>query len=523
MAGQVRRRTVLGGGLAALGTVQAAQAAPATVTLTFLHFNDVYRHGPADGYGGLAELATLLDAERAQAAGPVIQTFGGDVLSPSVTSAITHGAHMVALLNALGVEVAVLGNHEFDFGSDVAAQRIGESRFPWLGANVLDGDGRPFGGAVATWMRPAGPLLVGFVGVLTRNTAQLAPHADGVTFTDEAAALAAGAAALRTAGADVVVALTHQGVAADLAMARGVPGIDLVLGGHDHEPMELQNMPGVPVLKAASDARFLAVAAMRVALPQPAADGKPAVPAAVRSVGWKLVPNVDVEPSPRIAPLVAAIDAKVAGTLGVPIARLGTPLDSRRSVVRGEEAALGDVVADALRAYFSADAALVNGGGLRGNHLYPAGSALTRRDVLAEMPFNNAVVELEIGGATLLDALEHGLAGLELGAGGFPQVSGMRVAFDPAAPPGRRVREVAVGGRPLDPMRTYSLATIDYLAAGGDGYEMLKAARVLVDASGGPLLANVAADAVAAEAAAAGGELAVRPDGRMQAWRPPSR
>ena len=511
MGGQLERRSVLGGlaVLAAGPASSVARAAPGVVPLTFLHFNDVYRHGSADGFGGLAEFATLLDEERARAPGAVIVTFGGDVLSPSVTSAITHGAHMIELLNALGVDVAVLGNHEFDFGSEVARQRIGESLFPWLGANVLGPDGQVFGGAVATCMREAGGLRVGFVGVLTRDTAQLAPHADGVAFGDEAAALRAGAAALRAEGADVVVALTHQIVAADMVVARAVPGIDLVLGGHDHEPMELQNLPGVPVLKAASDARFLAVAELRVAAP-----GR-GVAAHVRSVGWKLVPNVDVAPSLRIAPLVAEIDARTAGVLGEPIARLGAPLDSRRAVVRTEEAALGDLVADALRAYFSADVALVNGGGLRGNRLYPDGAALTRRDFLTEMPFNNAVVKLEVPGAVLLDMLEQGLAGVEAGAGGFPQVSGLRVVYDPAAPAGRRVREVTVGGRPLNPMRAYSLATVDYLAAGGDGYGMLRTARVLVDASGGPLLVNVVSDAVAGM----GGELVVQTDGRVMAQR----
>ena len=114
-------------------------------------------------------------------------------------------------------------------------------------------------------------LRVGFVGVLTRDTARLCPHADGVTFTDEATALRDGAAALRRAGADLVVAMTHQDLEADIRMARSVPGIDLVLGGHDHEPTEMQNAPGVPVLKSASDARWLAVAVLRVARPDPAA------------------------------------------------------------------------------------------------------------------------------------------------------------------------------------------------------------------------------------------------------------
>ena len=505
----LHRRRVLGG-LTALIAAGPAAAAPGSVTLTFLHFNDVYRHGPSGDFGGLAHLATLMARERAAASGPVFQTFGGDILSPSITSSVTQGAHMIDLLNALGTQVAVLGNHEFDFGSDIAAARIQQSRFPWLGANVLGADGQPFGGTIAMTTLEADGIRVGFVGVLTTDTARLAPHADGIRFTNEESALREGAAALRREGADIVVALTHQGIEADIRMAKSVPGIDLVLGGHDHEPAELLNLPGVPVLKAASDARWLAVAELHIARPDPAAG----FPARVRGVGWRLVPNMDVAPSPTIQPMIDAIDAQTQGILGQVLGRLGAPLDSRTSVVRAGEAAMGNLVADGLRAYFRADIALINGGGLRGDRLYAAGTELTRRDLVGEMPFGNVVMELEISGATLRTALEHGLSELEETSGRFPQVSGLRFLFDPSEAPGYRLREVMVGTAPLDPSRAYTLATTDYLAAGGDGYDMLKPARVLVDAAGGPLLVNVAAESVA------GRELITVPtDGRAQIRR----
>lgn len=503
-----RRRLISGvAATAALATGLRGEAdAAETVSLTFLHVNDIYRHGPQDGFGGLAELGTMIEAQRARARGPVMQTFGGDILSPSIASSITHGAHMIEFLNALGTDVAVLGNHEFDFGSDVAASRIAESRFPWLGANVLAPDGTPFGGAVATVMREAGGMKIGFVGVLTTDTARLCPHADGVTFAAEEPALRAGAEALRREGADVVVALTHLDLAADERMAQAIDGIDLILGGHDHDPMEMKNT-GAPILKAASDARWLAVVELLVQRPDPARGRA----ARVRAVGWSLVPNVDVAPSPRIAPIAARVDAQLEGILSQPLARLDARLDSRTGVVRTREAAIGDVVADALRGYFSAEAALMNGGGLRGDREYPAGTTLTRRDLIAEMPFGNAVEELEVTGAVLRAALEYGVSAVEDAAGRFPQVSGIAFTFDPKAPSGQRIRDVAVGGAPLDPARLYRLATTDYLAAGGDGYAMLRSARVVVDASGGPLLVNVVAEAVAKA-----GALAAAPDGRSR-------
>jgi len=182
-----RRRLGLVAVALAIALPLAAGAKAETVRLTFLHVNDIYQHAPRDGRGGLAELGTLVERARAAAQGPVFFTLGGDLISPSLASSVTRGQHMIELFNALGLDVAVLGNHEFDFGPEVTAERIAESRFPWLGTNVLGAEGRPFGGAVASVIREAAGLRIGFLGVLTPDTAQLA-RADGVTFTPPAAA-----------------------------------------------------------------------------------------------------------------------------------------------------------------------------------------------------------------------------------------------------------------------------------------------------------------------------------------------
>lgn len=502
------RRTVFGGLLAlpiATGAApQAAAQASAGQRITFLHVNDIYLHGPVRGRGGLAELQTLIARLRAATPGPVVFTFGGDLFSPSLASSITHGRHMVELFNVLAPAAAVLGNHEFDFGPEEAEKNIRASRFPWLGANVLGADGQPFGGTVATAMHDAeGGLKIGFVGVLTPATAQMS-NAAGITFTPPGAALRAGAARLRAEGAEIVVALTHLDMADDRRIAREVPGIDLILGGHDHEPMSLLD-EGPLVLKAGQDALWLGVVEMEITR-------QPGARATVASLGWRFIPNVNTPAEPRLAAAVGAIDAELDRSLARSIARLTAPLDSRSAVVRTREAAIGNLVADALRRHFNADAALINGGGLRGNREYGAGHDFTRRDLLTEMPFGNVGMLLELTGAELLGVLEHGLSAVELGAGRFPQVSGMTLTYNPDAPAGSRLREVQVGGVPLDPARRYRLATVDFLARGGDGYAGLRGARVVIDAAAGPLLVNVVAEAI--ERA---GAVAAQVDGRLRA------
>jgi 5'-nucleotidase/UDP-sugar diphosphatase len=149
-------------------------------TLTLLTVNDVYEISPVQGKGGLAELMTLLRAERATATHH-LTTVNGDFLSPSLMSALFKGAQMVALFNALSVDVVGFGNHEFDLGPEVTQQRMAESRFVWLGTNVLGPDGQPFGGALATMIRQVGELTVGLFGLLTPDTAHLSSPGPTVT------------------------------------------------------------------------------------------------------------------------------------------------------------------------------------------------------------------------------------------------------------------------------------------------------------------------------------------------------
>src|SRR5919109_2304045 len=162
----------------ALGTIPAfAQR----TTLTILTVNDVYEVAPVRGRGGLAELMTLLKAERATATHH-LTTVNGDFLSPSLMSALFKGAQMVDLFNTLGVDVVVFGNHEFDFGPDITLQRMGESAFVWLGTNVLGPDGKPFGGALATLTRQVGRFCVDLFGLLAPDTAYLSSPGPGVAF-----------------------------------------------------------------------------------------------------------------------------------------------------------------------------------------------------------------------------------------------------------------------------------------------------------------------------------------------------
>jgi 5'-nucleotidase / UDP-sugar diphosphatase len=488
---------------AALALVFAGAARAAPVTITLLHTNDVYELTPKGGRGGLAELATLLQQERANAEHS-ITTFGGDLISPSVLSGLTQGAQMVELYNLLGTDIAVLGNHEFDFGPELMAQRVAESDFPWLGTNVLGPDGRPAIGTVDLRLMDIAGYRVGFFGLLAPETDVLSSPGPGITIAPTIATAESAVARLEERGADVIVALTHDDLADDRALASTVEGIDVILGGHDHDPITFYEGDTL-IVKAGYDAHWLA--AIDLVLDR-VKEGDEEVVAVVPS--WRYRSTAGVAPDPEIKVVVDRYEDRLDEELGLPVGTTTVELDTRRETVRAAESNFGNLVADAIRDGVDADVALMNGGGIRGDRTYPAGTVLTRGDVLRELPFGNVTVLIELSGADLLAALENGVSQVEDVVGRFPQVSGMRYAYDPSKAPGSRIVRVEVGGQPLDLGSMYKVATNEYVYGGGDGYEALSKGKALIDASGGTLMASMVMDYITRK-----GEIAPQVEGRI--------
>ncbi len=484
-----------------LGLPARAQDQRIATRLTFLHFNDAYQVSPRRGLGGMAPMATLIQRERARAPLSVL-TFGGDLISPSLLSGITKGAHMIEVANALRLQVAVLGNHEFDFGPEILAQRIGESKFPWLGANVLGADGKLFPGVEATRILQIGPVKVGFFGLVTPEARLYIRGGTSVNFAPFLPAARGAVDQLQRDGAQIIVALTHMNLVEDQQLVREVRGLHLVLGGHEHIPITVYER-GVLILKAGSDAEFLGVADLDVVIEKSQTTVIPS---------WRLVANYGVVADPGVQTLVRKYEQQLDKEMGQPIGTTETALDSHAATVRLREAAIGNLVADAIRGATGADVAIVNGGGLRGNKDYPPSTTISARDVFSELPFGNVVLVLEAKGSDIKAMLEHGVSRAGQEFGGFPQISGIKVVFDPAKPVGQRVESVLVGEWALDPNRVYRLAVNDFLAAGGDGYAMLQNMKRIIDTNAGPLMAGVVIEYIKQK-----GMVAPRVEGRLVA------
>lgn len=470
----------------------AALALPAlaeTVKLTILGVGDTYNFEEEDGRGGFARLNAVAKAERA--ANPnTLYVFDGDMLSPSLLSGFDKGQNTIDLTNLEPFDIAVPGNHEFDFGPENFFEKMKASKYPWAAINITNADGSPIEGLGGVMVKEMAGLKIALIPVAQDTSPQVASTGD-LKFLPTVDTAIAAAEKAREDGADIVVGVVQTDMSNDRQLIAS-HAFDVIMSGDDHSYATAYD--GVTAyVETSIDGQFLSPVDLTVEIGQDD-DGK-------RTIEWfpgfRFIDTADVTPDPETQVMVDGFKAKLDESLNVEIGVTEVPLDSRRNVVRAEESAMGDLIADAIRAATGADIGIVNGGGIRGDRTYDAGTKLTRRDILTELPFGNVTVVTELPGSQVLAALENGVSQVEKGAGRFPQVSGLTYAFDASAPAGSRVSEVMVGGQPLDPDKVYRVAANDYILGGGDGYSALGGGKVIVNAGNGNLMANDVIDYVA--------------------------
>ena len=454
-------------------------------TLRIILTGDLYELPPDKGRGGYAKLASVVQQEKAGSKHSIF-VHVGDAYSPSLLSTMDKGKSAVEMLNAVGVDYMVLGNHEWDFGPEITRERVWESNFPVLASNAIDIDGLPIDGTVRTAMINVGPFRVGIMGLITTNTKVIA-HAgsdDFLPILDTAKVLAK---ELKGQGAHLIVALAHLDFLEDMELVQSGL-VNVVLSGHDHYYISWDNGKTVWMDSGENSEK---VGVMDVHLKSYMKRGK-------KRFSWeadmRFVDTKNVPEDRTIALKIKKYDKFLSKELDIQIGKTNTELDSRKTTVRLGEAAIGNLIADAMRDGVNADIGFANGGGIRAGKIYTPGTIITRRDMLLEMPFGNVVVKLKLTGAQIWEALENGVSQVENIAGRFPQVSGVSFTYNPKAQAGSRVVSAKIGGQPLNKGRSYTVATNNYAAGGGDGYKVFKKGEVLINASGATLLAGMVMD-----------------------------
>jgi 5'-nucleotidase len=457
--------------ISALLSIAAQEKTQCNIKVTLLQVNDVYQFAPVDNgkSGGLGRVLTLTKSIRQQNPNTLFM-MAGDTISPSVESITHKGAQMIEAWNAIGLDYATFGNHEFDFGPDVLQDRIKESKFGWTAANVIDTrTGQPFGGAKRYVVREFGGVKVGLFGLTLPETKITSKPGANVEFRNACDTAKEVVTELHGQGVNVVIALTHLSMREDKEVAR-CSGVNVIIGGHEHTLLE-SHAGSAPIFKMTSDARELGQIDLNI-LPTGELD----------SIDWKVI---KVDNTTEEAPEFAAIYKKYSGLLAElakPIGSTTVALDARSAENRTRETNVGNFITDAFRKSTAADVGFMNGGSVRADGIIGPGK-LTQRDLLSILPFKNKLVKIEVTGATLRAALEHGVSrsAEDSQPGGFPQVSGIKFSFDASRPPGSRLVEVKVNNLPLDDAKKYTLTTTTFIGLdGGDGYSMFKGATVVI-------------------------------------------
>ncbi len=464
------------------GATFISPALAETVNITFLLTNDIYKVDNTSVRGGFARLNGVVRAEKAKG-GNVVYAHAGDLISPSLLSGFDQGAHTIALTNIVPPDIFTPGNHEYDFGKDVFLKRMSEAKFPLFAANLRDKDGKPIPGFKDSEIRDFGGVKVGFVGATAEDSPEKSSPGPDLKFAPTVDTVIAQAKALKEQGADITVAVIHANRANDRKLFDS-RAVDIILTGDDHD-LALFFDGKTVMAESKEEAEF--VTAIDVAVDVKEKDGK-------RTVSWypsfRIIDTATVTPDPETQKAVDAYNAELSKELDIPVGTTTEALDSRKASVRTAETAIGNLIADATREAVGADIAITNGGGIRGNKEYAAGSQLTRRDILTELPFGNRTVKIEVTGETVWAALENGVSDVENAAGRFPQVSGLTFEADLTKPKGQRVTSVMIGGKPLDKAATYTLSTNDYMYGGGDGYTVLTSGKPLFGVRDAKLMAN---------------------------------
>ncbi len=455
--------------------------------LYVVHTNDVHgRIEEGDGVG-YAKLATLVKMLR-EATDKNLLLDAGDVSHGTLLTNLFEGETVGVLLDMLGYDAVTPGNHDFNYGKDhlIMAAKLAEqySNIRVLSANVLDENKNLVFQPYQLYYFDG--FVVGVIGATTPDTETKThpKNVRGLSFVSDEVIYGAQALVDEVRKrADYVIVLGHLGLDEDGSygmtskfVAENIKGIDLFVDGHSHTVLEnglrvgntlivstgeyMKNIGVVEISvrngKAVGETAFLV----------PAADVKdPAKSDLARSLGVSSIP-ADRE----VTAYVESQKKKLEAVTKEVVAYTPITLNGERADVRTKPTNLGNMVAASMVEATGADAALTNGGGIRTSI---AKGDVTRGDIISVLPFDNTIVVVEVTGQDIYDALEWGYSRLPESNGGFPQTSNLSIVYSRFSDPGNRVKRVLINGKAVDKNATYSLATNDFMAAGGDGYTML--------------------------------------------------
>lgn len=448
------------------------------VKLTILHTND--HHGRfwsnKDGEYGLAARATLINQLREEIkkdGGEVLLLDAGDVNTGVPQSDLLDAEPDFKGMNAIGYDMMAVGNHEFDKPlKTILKQQKDWAKFPFVSANIYDSKNQRVFPSHIT--KKVGDLNVVIFGLTTEDTPKKSNPANskGLVFkpaVEEAKTLVP---TLRPT-ADVLIAVTHIGhypdekhgadAPGDVTLARKVPGIDLIVGGHTQKPLfqpDVQN--GTIIVQAYEWGKYVGRVDLEIL------NGK------VTLKDYKLIPvnlkdsKVKIKNDEKMEALLKPFKDKGDKSLMIEIGSADQEFFGRRDIVRMQETNLGNLVAKSFQDKFKSDFAIVNSGGIR-DSIYPG--KVTIETALMVLPFAGEIVTAELTGDELKKYLEYVVVNLTPGSGSFPQFTGVDIVIDKAS---NKLKSLKINGKAVTASQKYVVALPEFIANGGDKYPPLK-------------------------------------------------
>ncbi|MDO5715794.1 MAG: cell wall-binding repeat-containing protein [Tissierellia bacterium] len=466
--------------LVPVNTVQAQDE----VKIRIIHTNDMHGRAKGDELNekgkviGFPLLKAFVDQQRDENKN-VLVIDAGDTLHGTPLVTLNEGKLMIDLMNDIGYDAMAAGNHDFNYGYERLLALDQSADFPIMAANVYHGEKMLLENNSFT--KEFGNVKVGIFGLATEETqTKSSPkNTKGLTFKDDVNTAKEQVEALKAENCDFIICVAHLGVDEESTqtssrLAENVEGIDLIIDGHSHTVLEkplvvkdtkivqtgeyLKNIGVVDITLKGTDKE---IESKLVHFKDFLEDGEYGNLKADK-VALDKIKNIENENDKVLNEIVGKTEVILEGA---------------RKNVRGRETNLGNLLTDAMRATTNAEIAITNGGGIRES--IPTSDEIiepfettdiTRKHIFTAFPFDNIVVTIDVTGQEVLDALNHGTDAYPDIAGKFPQVSGLTYEILVGEP--NRVVNVKVGGEALDLSKTYTMATNDFMAIGGDGYEM---------------------------------------------------
>ena len=441
------------------------------IDVNFIQVNDVYEIAPLEGgrSGGMARVAFIKKKYLTQNPNTFL-LMAGDFLSPSIYNSLQfegkriRGRQMVESMNAAGMDLVVFGNHEFDISESELKSRINESDFQWISSNAFNKEGN----TIRPFVKTKGDLVeqipetfiqkvtdadgttvrIGFIGItIPFNKAAY------VTYTDPLATAEKLYNRIKDS-CDVVIALTHQLVQDDVLLARRLPNLAMIIGGHEHD-QRFQKEGNVIIAKAHANAKSAYILRLRI--------NKNKKQFHVRHQLEMIDEKVGIDAATdSVVKKWTAIAEKNYSSLGFDAKKIimssGEPLDGREAVIRSQPTNLTRLIVSGMEyAAPQAEIAILNAGSIRVDDMLQM--PVSQYDILRTLPFGGSVIEADMKGSLLLRIMETGRT--NKGIGGFLHYS-TSVRYDSTGNKWYYKESL------IDPVRNYKIVMTDFLLTGGE-------------------------------------------------------